>query len=157
MAALLVILLSRGVKRESLPRGSRQWVEYGLALKIVSAAFFPASAFVSYAAFQASPDQQVLALSIAAGFWAATIYLAYEFYFVRLSYDEDYIYHQTPLRRLRRIPWDAVKAVRYSPTTQAYTLKTAGHGDVSISPYADGHEAFIAQIHTRLNHTPPAP
>jgi hypothetical protein len=143
-------ICSHGLKAEPGQRGSRKWVEYGPAYKILSAAFFPLSAFVTYAALHASPDQQTIAGVIAAGFWLATLYLNYEFFFVRLSYDNDFIYHQTPLWGQRQIPWSSLNHLRYSPTTQAFTLKTDGCGDVSISPFADGSHAFIERVRAQL-------
>jgi hypothetical protein len=150
VAALVVYLLSNAVKGEPEQRGSRNWVEYGVGYKSLSLAFFPASAFVTYAALQASPDQKTLALIIAALFWAATLYLAYEFFFVHLSYNDEFVYHRTPLRGQRRIPWNAVNDVRYSAATQSFTLKTYGYGDVSISPYTNGSKALVQRARARL-------
>ncbi len=148
VAALVVYLLSRAVRGIGKQRGSRYWVEYNTGYKILSAAFFPLSTFVTYAALQASPDQKTLALVIALSFWLGTLYLAYEFFLVHLSYDDELIYHQT--WRRRRIPWSALKAVRYSPLTQAFTLKTDGYGDISISPMADGSHALIERANAQI-------
>lgn len=141
-------------RRKARQRGNRQWVEYGPAWKILVAVFFTLSTFVTYAALQASTDQIRLALIIAAFFWFATMYVAYEVFFMHLSFDDEFIYDQTLLRRQRKIPWSAVKALRYSRIMTTYTLKTHGYGDVSISPYADGHQTLIARVYPWLGETP---
>lgn len=148
-AALVVILLARRVRPTPAQAGERWLVGYGPVYKVLSAAFFPLSAFVTYAASQASPDQTTLAAVIAAGFWFMTLYLAYEMFLVHLSYDDAAVYHQSPLRGQRRIPWEAIIEVRYSPLTQVYTLRTEGYGSVSVSPLADGHQALLEQAHAR--------
>jgi hypothetical protein len=150
VAALVVYVLSRFVRREPNRRGSRHWVEYGAAYKLLSAAFFPLSAFVTYAALQASPDQKTIAGLIAIGFWIGTMYLAYEFFFVNLSYDDDFIYHQTPLRGQREIPWNSLNDVRYSPTMQSFTLVTDGYGNISVSPFANGSQALIERVSKQI-------
>lgn len=149
-AALVVYLLSKTVREGPKQRGSRNWVAYGPSYKILSVAFFPLSAFVAYAALQAAPDQKSLALVIAASFGAGTLYLAYEFFFVRLSYDDHFIYHWTPLRRQRQIPWSAVKDLHYSSLTQTFSLKTDGLGDISVSPFADGSLALVERARIQL-------
>jgi hypothetical protein len=146
VAGLVVYLLSKTVRSDPQSRENRYWVEYGPGYKILAGVFFPLSAFVTYAALQASPDQTMLALVIAGCFWLGTLYLAYEFFFVHLSYDDEFIYHQTPLRRARKIPWRAVKHMRYSPLTQAFSLITDGYGRVTISPMADGSRALIERV-----------
>ena len=149
-AALVVYWLLTTVRGAPEQHGSRRRVAYGTAYKLLTAAFFPLSAFVLYAALQASPDQKTLALVIAGSFWLMTLYLAYEVFFVRLSYDDEFIYHQTPLRGQRHIPWQAVNGLGYSPLTQAFTLYTDGLGSVPFSPYADGHLALIEQAAAHL-------
>lgn len=150
VAALIVYALSRSVRETPKHHAGRNWVEYGAGYRLLSGAFFPLSAFVTYAATQASPDQKTLAGIIALCFWLGTLYLAYEMFFVSLSYDETFIYHRTPLRGSRQIPRSAVIGVQYSPATQAITLKTDTHGDVSISEYANGAQAIVESIASQL-------
>ncbi len=146
VAAGVVYLLSATVRRESRQHQGRHWVEYGRGSRLLAAIAFPFSAFVTYAALQSSPDQRILALTIAALFWLGTLYLAYEFFFVHLSYDEQFIYHQSLLRGRRQIPWESVTSISYSPLTQAFTIKTADDGTVSVSPMANGSQAFVERV-----------
>lgn len=144
IAGLVAYGLSKTVRSKPEQRAGRQWVEYGGAYKALGVAFFPLSAFVSYAASQASPDQAALAGLIACVFWLGTAYLAFEFFFVKLSFDDGYIYHWTALwRRPRKVPWSAVVDVRYSPVTQTFTVVTDGYGTLPVSPLANGHQALI--------------
>ena len=101
-------------------------------------------------ATQASPNQKTLAGLIALAFWLGTLYLAYEIFFVSLSYDETFIYHRTPLRVSRQIPRRAITGMRYSPVTQVIMLQTDGYGDVSVSEYANGAQALIEAIASQL-------
>lgn len=149
-AALIVYALSRSVRETPVHHAGRNWIAYSTGYKFLSGVFFPLSAFVTYAAAQASPDQKTLAGIIALCFWLGTLYLAYEIFFVSLSYDEVFIYHRTPLRGSRQIPRSAVIGMHYSPATQAITLKTDGYGDLSISEYANGARALLEAIGTQL-------
>lgn len=150
VAALIVVLLARSTRPESKQQHGRYHVEYGRGYRLFAAVAFPLSAFVTYAALQASPDQIALALVIAVVFWFVTLYLAYEFFFVHLSYDDQFITHQTPLAGRRQIPWAAVKGVTYSPLTQAFTVATDGYGNISVSPMADGSQAFVERVSVLL-------
>jgi hypothetical protein len=152
VAALVVYALSRSVRATPKQHAGRNWIEYSTGYKFLSGLFFPLSAFVTYAATQASPDQKALAGLIALAFWFGTLYLAYEISFVSLSYDEAFIYHRTPLRGSRQIPRTAVVGMSYSPLTQAIVLNTDGYGDVSISEYANGAQALIEAIEIQINH-----
>jgi phosphate/sulfate permease len=153
VAALVVYLLSRTARQESREEHGRHWVEYGKGYRLFAAMAFPFSAFVTYAALQASPDQIILALVIAALFWVGTLYLAYEFFFVYLSYDDQYIYHQTPLRGRRQIPWEVVTGISYSAFTQAFTMTTNGYGNLSVSPMANGSQAFVERVSVWIEHS----
>lgn len=146
VAAFAVYELSKTVQRDTRQSAGRHWVEYGKGYRLVSAVAFPLSAFVTYAALQSSPDQRTLALVIAGLFWLGTVYLAYEFFFVHLSCDDQFIYHQTPLRGRQQIPWEAVTGITYSPVTQAFTVTTNGCGNLAISPLADGSQAFVERV-----------
>ena len=150
MAALLVYVLSRSVRETPKQHAGRNWIEYGIGYKLLSAVFFPLSAFVTYAATQASSDQKLLAGVIALVFWLGTLYLAYELLFVSLSYDETFIYHRTPLRGSRQIPRTAITGMLYSPFTQAIMLKTEGYGDISISEFANGARALLETVSSQL-------
>jgi len=142
-AGVIMYLVSRTVRETPKQHANRYWVEYGSAYKTLVVAFFPLSAFVTYGATQASASQKTLAGLIALCFWVGTVYLAYEMFFVLLSYDEAFIYHRSPLRGARKIPMTAVTGIQYSPVTQAFTLITDSHGSVSVSPMANGARALL--------------
>ena len=150
VAALIVYALSRSVRETPKQHAGRNWIEYGTGYKFLSGAFFPLSAFVTYAATRASPDQKTLAGIIALGFWLGTLYLAYEIFFVSLSYDDTFIYYKSLLRASRQIPRSAVISMQYSPVTQAIMLRTNGYGDVSISEYANGARALLESVGAQL-------
>jgi hypothetical protein len=150
IALVVVYLLSKAVRAEPAQRSGKNWVEFGLGYKVLAVLFFPFSAFVTYAASHASADQKSLALFIAAAFWVMSVYLAYAVFFTHLSYDDDFIYCWTPRQRQRQIPWSAVNDLRYSALTQAYSLKTNGFGQVSISPQANGSQALIDRAINQL-------
>lgn len=146
VAGVAAYLLSRTVRETPEQHAGRNWVEFSTGHRFLSGAFFPLSAFLTYAATQASSDQKTLAVLIALAFWVGTIYLAYELFFVSLSYDDTFIYHKSPLRGSRRVPMNAVIDIQYSPWTQAFTLKTDGDGEVTVSPMANGAKALLEAI-----------
>jgi predicted small integral membrane protein len=151
VAALVVYLLARSTRTDAPPQHGRYHVAYGRGYRLFAAVAFLMSAFVTYAALQSSPDQRTLALIIAVLFWLGTLYLAYEFFFVHLSYDEHFIYHASPLRGRRQIAWEAVTGIHYSAGTQSFTVTTNGYGNLSVSPMADGSRAFVERVSAWVN------
>ena len=150
IAGLVIYLLSRAVGETPKQQAGRNWIEFSAGYKLLGVIFFPLSAFVTYAATQASPNQKTLAGLIALIFWIGTLYLAYEILFISLSYDETFIYHKSPLRGSRQIPMRAVMEIKYSPVTQTFILITDSHGNISVSPMANGTIALLESISAQL-------
>ena len=146
VGALTVYLLSLSIRGVVVLRAGQQPVTYSSAYRLLVLSLFPLSGFVTSAAASLSTGQRLAALLITVMFWVGTLYLTYTFFFVRLSYDDDFIYHWTPLRGHRHIPWSEVESIHYFAFGQVYVIGTSTYGRISISPVADGWIPFLQRI-----------
>jgi len=134
VGALVVALLFRLARPGARVEGDRKVLEYGLGFKLLAVLVVPVSAFVAYAAAHARPSQVLAATLVALFFVLASGYLLYEVFFVKLMYDQRFIYHSTPLRGRRTVPWESVTEVGYSSLRQAHYLATRAQGTIWLSP-----------------------
>lgn len=151
IGGLVAYILLRTTKAKARPVQGRRYLVYGWGIKVVTALFLPGSLFVAYAASQARPDQRALAVLIALLFVGGALYLAYEVFLVRLSFDEQNIYHDSPLAGHRTIPRAAIEEVGYSHLVQAYYLRAGGYGRVWFSAYMAGFEEFAEYLDRTLH------
>lgn len=149
VGALVVYLLFRLARPVARTQGDRKILEYGRGLKLLAVFFVPVSAFVAYAAAHAGPSQALMAALVALFFVLATLYLLYEAFFVKLGYDQRFIYHYTPLRGERTVPWESVTEAGYSPLCQAHFLATRTQGKIWFSPWLNGFTEFVEYIEQR--------
>jgi hypothetical protein len=132
---LLTWLATRAVPVARLCNG-RYIVEYRLAAKIAGWCFLAIGLFISYAAAQASADQRVLAACLGGTAFLIALYIFLEAHFVRIEFDDQFIYTFAPWRKRRVIPWTAVTG--YSAASGWYVLKTRGYGSIHLSPQLSG-------------------
>jgi small-conductance mechanosensitive channel len=149
VGALVVYLLFRLARPVARTEGDRKILEYGRGFRLLAVVFVPVSAFVAYAAAHARPSQSLVAALVALFFVLATAYLLYEAFYVKLGYDQRFIYHYTPLRGERRVPWESVTEAGYSPLFQAHYLATRTQGKIWFSPWLNGFPEFVEYIGQR--------
>jgi len=130
VATLLLLWLASRAVRAARFRGGRYVVEYGLPVRVAGWFALALGVFIAYAASQASPDQRILAACVGGTLFLACLALFLEFHFVRIEFDDEFIYTFSPWRKRRVIPWSAVSGYSYSavnhwhhkPSNQAMEL-----------------------------------
>lgn len=150
VATLVVYLLMRVGKKPAAREGDRRVLKFGIGFRVFALLLVPGSLFVTYAAVHARESQLVLALCIATGFLAAAAFFAYQAFFVRLSYDDSFIYYSAPFAGRHRIPWSAVELVAWSSVLQSYYIKTSEVSRIWCSSMLQGYEEFGAFLNAKL-------
>ena len=128
--------------------GDRRILTYSTGFRLFAVVFVPIAAFVAYAATQARPSQQIMALCVATGFLLGTAYLVYQAFMVRFSYDNDKIYYSSPMAGTHEIPWSDVREVGFSHFLQCDYIVTPQVSRIWCSNLLQGHEElgeFIGQ------------
>jgi hypothetical protein len=123
-AMLMTWLATRAVSRARV-RSGRYVVEYRLPAKIAGWFSLAIGLFIAYAASRASSDQRVIAAFAGGTLLVASLYLFLESQFVRIEFDDQFIYTFAPWRRRRVIPWSAITGYSYSALNRWHILKRA--------------------------------
>lgn len=150
IGALVIWLLVWLTPKESLHEGSVRHMPYGLPGKVLTIFFIPLTAFILYAALHASDDQKILALLLAAFFIAGTIFSLYHVFFTHLSYDDDYLYYQSPLAGNKKVPWTNLRDVGYSRILQSDFLVLDGIGRIWCSDMRRGTEELAEFLEWKI-------
>jgi hypothetical protein len=138
VAAGLVAWLTRRSKPTARSYNGRFVVEYRLPAKVVAWLFLGVGVFILYAASQASADQKILATCVSGALFLGILAVLLEFHFVRVEFDENFIYTFSPWRRRRVIPWNAVIDYAFSSVNKWHVLKTRGYGLIRMSTMMSG-------------------
>ena len=105
--------------------------------------------FSIYAARQASDDQFVIACCVVSGFVATTLILLLEIYFVKILFDDEFIYTFSAWRPARKIPWTDVSGYAYSHFNKWHILQTTAHGRIRLSILLSGLGTFAQELEKR--------
>jgi hypothetical protein len=130
LALVLIYILSKWVKAEAPPEPGTLY--FGRRARCLSGAFFFVALFVVFAASRARPSQRLLAAVIAICFVLAAVYLVLEFFVTRITFDSHGIFHKSPWRGARRVPWAAISGYRFSVGWGAHVLLTHFYGSLRI-------------------------
>lgn len=150
IGGLVVWLLVELTPKESLHEGSIRHMPYGLPGKMLAIFFIPLTAFVAYAALHASDDQKILALLLTAFFIAGTVFSLYQAFFTHLSYDDDYLYYQSPLAGNKKVPWTNLQDVGYSEILQTNFIVLDGIGRIWCSDMRRGNEELALFLEWKI-------
>jgi hypothetical protein len=136
-------------------RAGRQWVEYGLACKVVAIALLLMVA-APLVAMASEPDagERVALVWVTLVFAVFAAYGVPEFLGVRVGFDERGLVSRSPWRATRHIAWDDIVGATYSPAAMWWVLRTRTQGVVRLHDYLHGREALFAELRTRTGRDP---
>ncbi|MES0808086.1 hypothetical protein ABLO27_01295 [Roseibium sp. SCPC15] len=138
----VVFGLSVAAKSRAPRRGRICLLTYSTPVRLLALAMIPLTLFVVYAMMNASPGQMVMALLVACGFVAGTVFLVYQVFFVRFGYDRNFVYFDSPFCRNKCVAWENLENVGYSLLVQAHYIEVAGIGRIWCSSFLNGHDEF---------------
>jgi hypothetical protein len=155
VAALLVSwLATRCAVSAARFTNGRYVVEYGLRAKMVSWCCLAVGSFIAYGASHPSANQHVLAACLAAGLFLVSLYIFLENQFVRIEFDDNFIYTFSPWRKRRVVPWSAVVGYSYSALNRWHILKTYSYGSIRLSELLSGLGTMREKWESMLHHEP---
>ena len=154
LATLLMTWLVTRATPAARLRSGRYVVEYRLPAKIAGWSFLAIGFFIAYAASRASADQRVLAACVGGTLFLISLYVFLEGQFVRVEFDDEFIYTFSPWRKRRVIPWSAVAGYSYSAVNRWHILKTRGNGSVRLSELLSGLGTMREKWESVLHHKP---
>lgn len=140
LAVFLMILFSGN---KSKIKGGRRYLEYGLLFKGFCVLVIPLSLVIIYSVFQSYEGQEVSAFLVATGFLCCSIFLPYQAFFVKLSYDKDFVYFKSPIAGDKKAPWSDLEKVDYSWLVQADYIVVKGIGKIWCSNMLNGYGEFM--------------
>ena len=136
---LFVWALVAFTKDEGKREGSIRKPHYGKPFKIFAMLLIPFAGFVVYAVSQSYKGQELPAFLVATGFVAAAIFFSYQAFFVKFSYDDEFVYYKSPLAGAKKEPWSNLLDVGYSKLLQADFIVVDGIGKIWCSNMLNGY------------------
>jgi hypothetical protein len=154
LATLLITSLATRAVSKARVRSGRYIVEYRLPAKVAGWCFLSIGLFIAYAASRASADQLVIAACAGGTFFLLSAYIFLESQFVRIEFDDEFIYTFAPWRRRRVIPWSNVTGYSYSAMNRWHILRTSGYGSIRLSELLSGLGTMREKWQSVLQHGP---
>jgi hypothetical protein len=161
VTGLLMLVLRRTVLPSARQRGSRRVLEYGLPMRSLGIAMLLFGGVFLFAASRSSIDQRGLAWFVCGVLAVCSLYVFLEVFFVRVEFDESFIYPFSPWRGWRSIPWSDVVSCNFSSLNQWHVIRTNAHGTLRVSTFLSGIGSFLERLHeagqlkpVRSNETP---
>ncbi|AMX03007.1 hypothetical protein [Microbulbifer thermotolerans] len=136
---LFVWALVAFTKDQGKHEGSIRHLHYGKPFKIFALLLIPFSVFVVYAVSQSYKGQEIPAFLVALGFVSGAIFFPYQAFFVRFSYDDEFVYYKSPLVGTKKEPWGNLIDVGYSKLLQADFIVVDGIGKIWCSNMLNGY------------------
>lgn len=147
VGTLLLLILLRTVRPSARQSGSRFVLEYGRPMRALGIAMLLLGGFIAYAATRASANQRLLAWIVGGGIGACALYIFLEPFFVRVEFDDLFIYSFLLWRGTRRIPWSDIESYHYSESNRWYVIRTRTHGTLRVSSFLSGMKLFLERLH----------
>lgn len=134
---------------KSKKEGDIHYLEYGLFFKGFSILLVPFTLFILYAMFQSFEGQEIAASLVGVGFVAASIFFPYQTFFVKFSYDKEFIYFKSPIAGNKKASWADLEKVGYSWLLQADYIVVKGIGKIWCSNMLNGYGELMEFISSR--------
>ena len=138
-------------RRRDQLRPTDRVIRYERPWKIAAFACLAISAFIVYAALHAAPGQRHIAYPLSGTLVVVSIYFLIEVFFVRVSFDDDFVYAYSPWRGHRTIPWAAVEGYHYSHLAQWHVIETRGFGTLRLYVSMNGLDEFGEMLMSKLD------
>ena len=147
--AAVVGLMCCMAKADAPIEGTRKVLRFGTGFRILSVILIPLTVLVAYAAVHSREDQIFLAIGVASAFIAGGVFLVYQAYFVKFSYDRHNVYYETPFTGELSAPWTNLSDVGHSTLIGADYIVVEGIGRIWCSNMLDGYDelgAFLEHL-----------
>ncbi len=150
LTALIANWLMKSAKQDPAQDSGKWILDYGLPMKGVSIIFILIFLGILVGASQASPKDHLAAALAVVLFAVITIPLALESFFVRIAFDDQFIYCFSPWRSNRQIPWSAIYKRRFSQSMQWHIIETNSYGYIRVPVFLSGVLTFLNRVDQEL-------
>ena len=141
--SLLIVLftywMGSGARREVDVCLGRHVLKFGWKLMLFGCLSILISFVLFFLATKGSNSTDVwMPGTISLVFFLCGLYIILEFLFVRIEFDDKFIYTFSPWKASRTIPWSEVTSCSYSHANHWHILRTQNSGVIRISDYLSG-------------------
>jgi len=149
LATILLTWLATRAQRNAKMVGDKKVLAYGLLVRVFGWVFLIISWFIAYTASRASANQIVIAWCVGIAFLLMSLALVVEVHFVRILFNDEFIYTFSPWRPSRKIPWTAISSYAFSDLNKWHILKTTSYGNIRLSILLSGLGTFSQELEKR--------
>lgn len=147
---LLMVVLLRTARPSALQQDSRHVLKYGVAMRGLGIVMLLLGSGFLYAASHSSSDQRQLAWLVSGVLATCGLCVFLEVFFVRIEFDESFIYLFSPWRGRRQIPWSDVLSRDFSNVSQWHVIRTGTQGTLRVSIYLSGVASLLERLNKNL-------
>ena len=148
VTGLLMVILRWTVQPLARQRGPRRVLEYGMPMRSLGIAMLLFGGTFLFAAARSPADQRLLAWISSGVLAACGFYVFLEVFFVRVEFDDSFIYPFSPWHGGRRIPWSDVVSCNFSSLNQWHVIQTKAHGTLRVSTFLSGTGSLLERLPT---------
>lgn len=142
--------LSGSASKPARTEGQLKILEYSMPARIMGSVFVILfGAFLVFALLKAKPEEIRIVWGVVGSLFLISLFIFIEFFRVKISYDQNMIYTQSPWRDSREIPWPDVSGASFSQVNKWYLLKTDHHGNIRASVYLMGISTLVEELKRR--------
>lgn len=149
ITTILLTWLTARAQRNARMIGGRKILAYGLSVRVFGWILLLISLFIVYGALRASASQIIIAWCVGIAFSLMGSAVVLEFHFIRILFDDEFIYTFSPWRPSRKIPWTAISGYAFSDLNKWYILKTTSYGNIRLSILLSGLGTFSQELEKR--------
>ena len=143
-------LLRKSVVPQARRSGSTFFVEYGKPLKAVAvAAWILALAMATLCVDPRVKIESAAAAVIVGSFFFLALFLHSEFFLVRITYNDAFLYVHTRWGGQRRVGWHDIDSVHFSKLSQNFVVEQKGGSKFTFNYFMSGYQSLLAEIQGR--------
>jgi hypothetical protein len=148
---LYYILVRFSVKADIKTKKGVKNLNYTTPVKFLILIACSFGLFIFYASLHASESQKVIASVVGHSMLGFSIFVFYQVFFVRISYDKNFLYIYSPLKGNKKTSWDNIVDVSYSYILQCDYIEFDDLGKIYFSHLANGHEKLGCFLDQKLH------
>jgi hypothetical protein len=121
-------------------------LEYGRALRLFAYGQIALLSAIAVVSFWTTPEDRLAVILLFLLFLVLGGPIVLEVLFVRIGFDDVYIYCHSPWRPSRTVRWRDLTSCSYSTMNQWWIIGTTHQGTIRISDYLSGQDSFLQML-----------
>ena len=133
-------------KAKASKKDGLAWVEYGKTFKAFTVIGMMIPAGLISVWFNVGPDNKLPVLFMGLLFGGLIVPLFLEAFFVKMAFDDLYIYCYSPWRPSRKIGFSELGEPYYSQSLQWWVIPTESQGKIRLQSFISGAEELLEKV-----------